>query len=138
MEAASQPSLIDEDITNPESLYFRDFTPLTKKPPYQINIGGVVSGTQPVVTTRSGASMRLFWLQDNTGRWVACVVYDGAAEDTCIANGNEVIIFFANAQYGLSNGPGQLWLYGRSHVMLLRVDCRIPPCLTQMEMRGDS
>ena len=107
-------------------------------PPYQINITGVVSGTQPEVTTRSGALMRSFRLQDNTGRWVACVAYDEAAEDACIANGNEVIIFFASAQDGLSNGPGQLWLYDRSHVMLLRVDCSIPPCLTQMEMRGDS
>ena len=98
----------------------------------------MVSGTQPEVTTRSGALMRSFRLQDNTGRWVACVAYDGAAEDACIANGNEVIIFFASAQDGLSNVPGQLWSYDRSHVMLLRVDCSIPSCLTQMEMRGDS
>ena len=94
LDAAIQPSLIDEDITIHESLYLRDFTALARNPPYQINITGVVSGTQPEVTTRSGALMRSFRLQDNTGRWVACVAYDEAAEDACIANGSEVIIFF--------------------------------------------
>ena len=46
-------------------------------------------------------------------------------------------MLFASAQIGLSNAPGQLWIYDQSHVMLLRDDCNIPPCPTQMEMRED-
>ena len=63
--------------------------------------------------------------------------HDEAAEEACTANGNGVVMLFASAQIGLSNAPGQLWIYDQSHVMLLRDDCNIPPCPTQMEMRED-
>ena len=137
LEVANQPSLVDESITISQSMYVRDFTQLSKKPPYQISIAGVISSIQPEITTRSGALMRSFRLQDNTGKWVACVAFDQAAENVVIANGNEVVMFFASAQEGLNNGPGQLWLYDRSHVVLLRVGCSAPPCRTQVEMRGN-
>ena len=129
--------MVNETIQISESLYLKDFTMLAKRPPYQISISGVITNVQPEVTTRSGSLMRSFRLQDNTGRWVACIGFERAAEDDHIRNGNEVILFFANAQEGLSNGPGQLWLCERSHVVLLRVGCNAPPSRTQMEMRGD-
>ena len=99
--------MVNETIQISESLYLKDFTMLAKRPPYQISISGVISNVQPEVTTRSGSLMRSFRLQDNTGRWVACIGFERAAEDDHIRNGNEVILFFANAQEGLSNGPGQ-------------------------------
>ena len=92
---------------------------------------------QGQIVSRNGTCMRSFRLHDHAGKWVLCTAFGRHAENESIQYGNEVIMFFANAQAGLNNGPGQLWLYDESHIVLLRTECQVPSARLQMEMKGD-
>ena len=76
-------------------------------------------------------------LDDSTGEGFLCTALGRHADEDGIAQGNRVILFFANAQRGLNSSPGQIWLHDEGHVVLLRTNCSTPPARLQMEMRGD-
>ena len=79
--------------------------------------------------------MQAFQLVDATGNYVACLGHARHADSENIEDGNEVIVYFASAQTGLSNNPGSLWLYSEAHVVFLRKNTFLPQARFHMELR---
>ena len=71
--------------------------------------------------------MRNFKLHDNTGKCVSCVAFGRQTNSTALYDGNEVILFVAQALPGNQNNAGALWLYDTAHIVKIREHCRIPP-----------
>ena len=80
--------------------------------------------------------MQEFRLLDNSGRYVLCKAFGRHAGNTLIANGAQVILYFAMAKIGLSNQPGSLWLFDEAHAVELAHGRSIPVAKHQMELRA--
>ena len=80
--------------------------------------------------------MRNFKFHDNTGKCVACVAFGRQTESNALADGNEVVLFFAQALPGNQNNNGALWLYDTAHIVLLRQNCLIPPVQETIELKA--
>ena len=131
-------ALLNEQTLMNCKLYTRDFQRLSSRLPFSISIAGVASHLQHPTETESGQQMRRFRLVDLCGKYVDCVAFGRQAENTLIAEGNDIIIYFASALEGLRMSTGSLWLYDECHVVLQRGGC-VPPQLRQhMELRSKS
>ena len=82
--------------------------------------------------------MQAFQLVDGTGKYVSCLAHARHADQDTIEDGNEIIVYFASAQSGLSGNPGALWLYNEAHVVYLRHSTFCPQPRLHMELRGKS
>ena len=80
--------------------------------------------------------MQAFQLVDGTGKYVSCLCFARHADQENIQDGNEIILYFAAAQVGLSGNPGSLWLYNEAHVVYLRKSTFCPQPRPHMEPRG--
>jgi hypothetical protein len=135
-DVARQSNLLSTQIEPSTELFTRDFFKLENRPPFQVNIAGCVTCLLPEVTSQSGNAMRVFRLNDSTGRWVLCTAFGRHVDNPVLVEGHEIVIYFGTAQQGLNNTPGQIWLYDEAHVVMLRSGCRTPPARTQMQLRG--
>ena len=64
-----------------------------------------------------------------------CVAFGRHVDNVCVADYNEVVLYFASAQKGLHGGYGQLWLYDDSHIVCLGGGRNVPPSRMCMELR---
>ena len=80
--------------------------------------------------------MQAVQLVDATGNYVACLGHARHADSENIEDGNDVIVYFASAQPGLSNNPGSLWIDNDAHVVFLRKNTFTPQPRFHMELRG--
>ena len=132
----SRASLPDASIIAHTVIYTKDFNRLSAPVPFQINICGIISAAGGETTAASGEPTKSFRLQDTSGKYVACRAYGRHASNECIENGKMVILYFAQAQDGLRNQPGMLWLYNESHIVELRSDSSIPVARVQTLLKG--
>ena len=65
-----------------------------------------------------------------------CKAFGRHAGNAAIANGNNNILYFANAKVGLSNQLGALWLYVETHVAVVAPAQIIPVAKFLMELRA--
>ena len=79
--------------------------------------------------------MRNFKFHDNTGKCVACIAFGRQTDSNALADGNEVVLLFAQALVGNQNNNSVLWLYGTAHIVLLKQNCLIPPVHETIELR---
>jgi hypothetical protein len=137
LRAGTQRTVTDMSMSTPmEALYTRDLTRLQQITPFVVNVAGIVGSCEEERMSQSGRSMRNFELYDPTGKYVACRVLGRHASNQNIEDGNEVILYFAQATTPTSaNMPGVLWLYDESHIVLLRKNCRVPASRGAIELR---
>ena len=134
-DRATQTS-VEKDTTRMSSfLYVRDFSCLTKPPPFKISIAGVVQNTSRVKQSQTGKPMRWFALHDATGRYVTCTAFGRHAGNTAIEDGNDIIVYFASGVAGRANKPGALWLYDEAHVVALKAQRIQPRTTVHMELK---
>jgi len=115
--------------------YTRDFTKLTAKPKFLINLAGVVCDVENEKVSQSGVEMQEFKLVDAAGRWVQCITFGRHSGTNLLEEGNDVCLFFASAQSGLKGRPGSLWLYDESHIVKFRATENTPAIRLQMELK---
>ena len=137
LRAGTQRTVTDMSMSTPmEALYTRDLTRLQQTTPFVVNVAGIVGSCEEERMSQSGRSMRNFELYDPTGKYVACRVLGRHASNQNIEDGNEVILYFAQATTPTSaNMPGVLWLYDESHIVLIRKNCRVPASRGAIELR---
>ena len=116
-------------------LYKRDFLTLAVKLPFATSIAGVVSSVDPEKTSQNGNQMQAFRLQDAQGRYVRCMALGRHAGNPALVLGNMIVLYFVVGQEGLSNGPGQLWVYDESHVMVLETGHAVVANRTEVSLR---
>ena len=80
--------------------------------------------------------MQEFRLVDSSGRYVMCKSFGRHAGSASVADGNEIILYFANAKVGLSNQPGSLWLFDDSHIAVVAHARTVPASRHLVELRG--
>ena len=80
--------------------------------------------------------MRNIKFHDSTGKCVACIAFGRRTDCNALADGNDVVLLFAQALLGHGNHNGALWLYDTAHIVLLRQDCLIPPVHETIELRA--
>ena len=134
LEFCGAPDAIDATRLSP-SLYTLDFQTLTQQLPLTICVRGVVTSVQEEIVSLAGNPMQNFKLHDNTGKYVNCVAFGRHVDNVCVANQNDVVLYFATAQKGLNDGYGQLWMYDDSHIACLGAGRSAPPSLVCMELR---
>ena len=134
--APKRESLTNLAISPHPALYTKDFNRLNMKPPFTTNISGIVSSVSAETTSSGGEAMKTFRLQDAGGRYVNCRAFGRHSANLHIANGTDVILYFAQAQAGLNNQPGQLWIYDESHIVALQTECGTPVPRQLIELRG--
>ena len=64
-----------------------------------------------------------------------CVALGRHVDNDCLADLNEVVLYFATAKAGLNSGAGQLWMYDDSHIVLVGNRYRMPPANICMDLR---
>ena len=101
-----------------------------------MSVKGIVASLQQVTFSRDSNPMRNFKFHDNTGKCVACIAFGRQTDFNASADGDEVVLFFAQALLGNQNHNGALWLYDTAHIVLLRQDCLIPPVHETIELRA--
>ena len=79
--------------------------------------------------------MQAFRLQDAQGRDVRCMALGRHAGNPAFVLGNMIVLYFVVGQEGLSNGPGQLWVYDESHVMVLETGHAVVANRTEVSLR---
>ena len=82
-------------------------------------IKGKFINVEEISITQSNETKLDFKLQDTAGQYVECSALGRHADNACLMQGNEVVLYFATAQAGLRNRNGLLWLYDDSHVATL-------------------
>jgi len=137
LSTGTQRTVTELFLTNPvEALYTRDLNRLQQTTPFVVNVAGVVGSCEEERMSQSGRSMRNFQLSDPTGKYVECMVLGRHANNPNLEDGNEVILYFAQATTPTStNLPGVLWLYDESHMVLLRRNCKVPASRGVIELR---
>lgn len=140
LRAGTRPTVTDLFMFTPvEALYTRELARLQQTPPYVVNVAGIVGSCEEERMSQSGRAMRNFQLHDHTGKYVACMVLGRHASNQSLEDGNEVILYFAQATAPTSaNLPGALWLYEESHIVCLRKKCKIPAPRGAIELRAPS
>jgi len=133
--APTRESLTNETIAPHPALYTRDFARLMLKPPFLVNISGIVSMVQDETFSAAGDPMLMFRLTDSGGRYVQCRAFGRHVANEHIDNGTEVVLYFVTAQRGLNNQPGQLWIYDEAHIVSLQTGCAIPDPRQLIELR---
>jgi hypothetical protein len=121
-----QESLRSTLVQPHPGLYTKDFIRLAARPPFLINISGIVSHVKQESISSSNNAMKDFRLQDNTGRYVNCKAYGRRASNICIADNSEVVLYFAMARAGLNSSAGCLWLFDTAHILELAKSCNVP------------
>ena len=109
------------------NLFTANFSLLKRSAPYAVSVKGIIASLQPESFSRDSNPMRNFKLHDNTGKSIACYAFGRQTESSALADGNEVVLFFAQALPGNQSNNGALWLYDTAHIVLLKPNCRIPP-----------
>ena len=132
----TQESLRNEACKLNDSLYTRDFAVLKNTLPFVVSVCGIVTAVQEEHLTQSNKMMREFKLQDPAGKYVPCAALGRHSSSVLLEVCNEVILFFCTGSEGLSSGPGKLWIYDESHILLLRKQCSMPPAKICIELRG--
>ena len=112
------------------------FPELKRSPPYAVSVKGIVASLQRVTSSRDANPMRHFKFHDYTGKCVACMAFGRQTDCNAVADGNEVVLFVAQALLGNQNNDGSLWLYDTAHIVLLRQDCLIPPFHETIQLRA--
>ena len=137
LRAGTQRTVTDMSMSTPmEALYTRDLTRLQQITPFVVNVAGIVGSCEEERMSQSGRSMRNFQLCDPAGKYVECMVLGRRANNPNLEDGNEVILYFAQATTPTSaNMPGVLWLYDESHIVLLRKNCKVPASRGAIELR---
>ena len=122
-----------------EMLFTRDLSKLECDPPFVVSVVGVIRSCGEESMSRAGRAMKFFELHDYAGNCVQCTAVGRHAENTCIEDGNEVVLYFAQGTASSAVNPcGQLWLYDESHILLLRRECIVPPTRCNLEFKTRS
>ena len=118
-----------------KALYVTDFNALQSKTPFQINISGFVLSVDEERTSESGNPVKSFRLQDQTGRYVQCTVVGRHVDNQFLREKNNIIIYFARGQEGLSGHSGQLWVFENCHIVCLGSRTSLPAVTSMIELR---
>ena len=141
LRAGTRPTVTEMLLKPPlETLFIRDLTRLQQEPPYVVSVAGIIGSCVEEQTTATGRPRRGFQLHDQSGRYVLCAALGRHSSNSCIQNGNEVVLYFAQALAPTSpnNASGQLWLYDESHMVVLQEKRSIPTARTVIELRAPS
>ena len=119
-----------------EALFTRDMNKLHDAAPFVVSVAGTIGVCEEERATQTGRNMRNFQLYDRWGRFVTCCVLGRHASNPCIKDGNEVVLYFAQASIPSSpNALGQLWMYDESHMVVLQENRKLPPQRSRIEFR---
>ena len=123
----SVPEITNSSTSIDINMFVRDFSRLTLKLPFVVNICGIVSTIGEEVMTQSGKPMASFRLHDASGRCCDCKILGRHVGNTFLQEGCEVILFGMTAQSGLGRSCGSLWVYDHTHIIRLRERVPVPP-----------
>ena len=127
------------DMPPAEILFTRDLSTLEQEPPFVVSVVGVIGSCGEDSMSRAGRAMKFFEIHDYSGKCVQCTALGRHAENACIEDGNEVVLYFAQGTASsASNSCGQLWLYDESHILLLRRNCIVPPTRFHLDFKTRS
>ena len=127
------------DMPPAEILFTRDLSTLEQEPPFVVSVVGVIGSCGEDSMSRAGRAMKFFEIHDNSGKCVQCTALGRHAENACIEDGNEVVLYFAQGTASSASNPcGQLWLYDESHILLLRRNCIVPPTRFHLDFKTRS
>ena len=137
IDTATQQSILDTNTRIDSRLFAKDFQSITK-PPFRISVVGIVQKVEGEMESQAGKAMQSFKFHDCTGRHLSCMAFGRHAGTPAIAEGNEIIIYFASGLAGLQGKPGSLWLYDEAHVVCLRKNCKPPVARHFIDLRAQS
>lgn len=137
MTNGTQASVTQMALSKPkEDNFTRDLNRLQILPPFVVNVSGIVGSTEDERTTQSGQTMRKFLLHGTSGKYVECLALGRHTFNRCIADGNEIVIYFAQGKTSSSaNQNGSLWIFDDGHMVTLRNGVKIPNSRTALEFR---
>ena len=117
-------------------LYVFDFQTIDLTPPFSASVAGIVASVEQGTESAGGVPMKAFTLSDQRGRQLACLAFGRHSDNPQLVNGHEVAIFFGTAQADRNGGRGTLWLFDDSHIVVLRVACKVPQLTALIELRS--
>ena len=133
---ATQESILSSTIQLNANMYIKDMTKLNTPLPFIVSIVGIISALQPPRPTQNGNLRTAFRLHDKIGNYVMCCALGRHAESDLLQESNELVLYFTNAQPGINNSPGSLWIYDDSHIIKLRSNCTVPLARNHIQLRN--
>ena len=79
--------------------------------------------------------MRSFKVHDNRGQYLHCMAYGRHVDNKIVTVGNDIGIFFGNAQSGLNGNAGSFWLYNDAHVVFFGAGCTVLKEVVGVDLR---
>ena len=133
----TQASVTQMALSKPnEDNFTRDLNMLQTSTPFVINVSGIIGSTEDERTTLSGQTIRKFVLHSTTGKYVECWAMGRHTFNRCIADGNEVVIYFAQGSTSSSaNQNDSLLIFDDGHMVTLRKGLNIPKSRTAVDFR---
>ena len=126
-----------QEVPPLEALFTRDMNKLQDAAPFVVSVAGIIGLCEEERATQSGRNMRNFHLHDRSGRFVPCSALGRHASNPCIQDGNEVVLYFAQASNPSSpNSLSSLWMYDESHMVVLHENRKPPPQRSRIEFRA--
>ena len=133
----TQASVTQMALSRPkEEIFTRDLNRLQIQPPFVVNVSGIIGSSEDERTTQNGQTMRKFVLHGTTGKYVECLALGRHTSNRCIADGNEIVIYFAQGKSSSSaNQNDSLWIFDDGHMVTLRQGVKIPNSRTAVDFR---
>ena len=79
--------------------------------PFRATLRGTIASIQAIDQTQQGQGKRMFALVDEMGSWLQCCAVGRHAFSAALADGNEVVAYYATARAGWGSVPACVWLF---------------------------
>ena len=85
--------------------------------PFRITLRGIMDDLSDMMLTQQDTKKRAFILVDGAGMWLRCCALGRCAQSRCLANGNEVILYYGTGRGVRGSSPPMVYLMKESVIL---------------------
>ena len=102
--------------------------------PFRITLRGTVDDVSDMMLTQQDTKKRTFSLVDGAGMWLRCCALGRCAQSRCLANGNEVILYYGTGRGVRGSSPPMVYLMQESVILQTACSQHTPTKRAEIEI----
>ena len=104
--------------------------------PFRITLRGIIDDLSDMMLTQQDTKKRAFILVDAAGMWLRCCALGRCAQSRCLANGNEVILYYGTGRGVRGSSPPMVYLMKESVILQTACSQRTPTKRAEIQIDG--
>ena len=104
--------------------------------PFRITLRGTIDDVSDMMLTQQDTKKRTFILVDGAGMWLRCCALGRCAHSRCLANGNEVILYYGTGRGVRGSSPPMVYLMKESVIVQTACSQRTPTKRAEFHIDG--